>query len=181
MPALHNQRHEAFARAVAEGKSLASAYAAAGYRRHAANPTRLKGRREIDERIREIEATQQLVQEKAVERAIDAAAITRAGVLQMLIEDHSLAREKGQIGAAIRAAELLGKELGMFVDRRHLDVSFEQRLATMTPEQRMELARDMAVKMKEQVARYREIEGQASEVTPDEGEVRANDPDRPRD
>ena len=58
----------------------------------------------------------------------------------------------------------------MFIDRRHLDVSFEQRLATMTPEQRMELARDMAMKMKEQVARYREIEGQASEVTPDESE-----------
>jgi hypothetical protein len=49
--------------------------------------------------------------------------------------------------AAVRAAELLGKELGMFVDHRHLDVSFEQ-----------------------QVARYREIEGQASEVTPDESE-----------
>ena len=46
----------------------------------------------------------------------------------------------------------------MFIDRRQLDVSFEQRLATMTREQRMELAVDMAVRLKEQVARYREIE-----------------------
>ena len=46
----------------------------------------------------------------------------------------------------------------MFIDRRHLDVSFEQRLATMTPEQRRELAVDMAIRLKEQVARYREIE-----------------------
>ena len=55
------------------------------------------------------------------------------------------------------------------VEKRE-DVSFEERLATMTPEQRMELARDMAARLKEQVARYREIEGQASEVTPDESE-----------
>jgi hypothetical protein len=84
-------------------------------------------------------------------------------------------------GAAVRAAELLGKELGMFVDHRHLDVSFEQRLATMTPEQRMELARDMATRLKEQVARYREIEGRTVEVTPGESEDQANDLDRPRD
>ena len=36
----------------------------------------------------------------------------------MLMDDRELAREKGQTAAAIRAAELLGKELGMFIERR---------------------------------------------------------------
>jgi hypothetical protein len=36
----------------------------------------------------------------------------------MWIEDRRIARERGQVAAAVRAAELLGKELGMFVDRR---------------------------------------------------------------
>jgi hypothetical protein len=35
----------------------------------------------------------------------------------MLIESYDNATEKGQISAAIRAAELLGKNLGLFTDR----------------------------------------------------------------
>jgi hypothetical protein len=35
----------------------------------------------------------------------------------MLIEDRALARANVQASAAIRAAELLGKELGMFINR----------------------------------------------------------------
>lgn len=79
-------------------------------------------------------------------------------------------RVKFKLADKIAALSKLGQELGMFINRQHLDVSFEQRLATMTPEQRMELARDMAVRLKEQVARYREIEGKTleNEVSPDE-------------
>lgn len=51
-------------------------------------------------------------------KAIDAAALTKQAVLEMLISDRDLARELSQAGAAIRAAELLGKELGMFIERR---------------------------------------------------------------
>jgi hypothetical protein len=36
----------------------------------------------------------------------------------MLMEDRRLARETGQVGAAVRATELLGKQLGMFIERR---------------------------------------------------------------
>ena len=38
-------------------------------------------------------------------------------MIDMLIDDRELARKNGQSSAAIRATELLGKELGMFVDR----------------------------------------------------------------
>jgi hypothetical protein len=52
----------------------------------------------------------------------------------------------------------LAKLFGWIVER-HDDASrLEERLATMSPEQRMKLARDMAVRLREQVARYREIE-----------------------
>ena len=164
MPALHNQRHEAFARGVAEGKPLSHAYAAAGYRPHPANPTRLRGLREIDERIGEIRATQQLVQERAVEHAINEAAITRTDVIRMLIEDRDLAREKGQIGAAVRATELLGKELGMFVERRELTV--EQRISMMTDEQRLEEAGKLADRIRARLDRDRHL----IDVTPEDDE-----------
>ena len=36
----------------------------------------------------------------------------------MLVEDRQLARANTQTSAAIRAAELIGNELGMFIDRR---------------------------------------------------------------
>lgn len=45
------------------------------------------------------------------------AKITRADVLKMLLESRREAHENGQHSPAIRAAELLGKEIGMFVDR----------------------------------------------------------------
>lgn len=45
------------------------------------------------------------------------AKITKADVLKMLQEDRNDARANGQFSPAIRAAELLGKELGMFVER----------------------------------------------------------------
>jgi hypothetical protein len=38
-------------------------------------------------------------------------------VIEMLLADRELARKSGQSSAGIRATELLGKELGMFVDR----------------------------------------------------------------
>jgi hypothetical protein len=164
MPALHNQRHEAFARGIAEGKSLAAAFVAAGYRPHPANPTRLRGRREIDERIGEIRATQQLVQERALERAIDEASITCAEVLRMLIETYNFAREKGQIGAAVRAAELLGKSLGMFVERR--EVTVEQRIAMMTDEQRLEEAGRLADRIRRRLDENRHL----IDVTPERNE-----------
>ena len=38
----------------------------------------------------------------------------------MLMEDRRLARKRGQTSAAIRADELLGKELGMFINREEV-------------------------------------------------------------
>ena len=40
--------------------------------------------------------------------------------------DHDLARERGQMAAAIRAAELLGKSIGMFGDHPEIDPAIEE-------------------------------------------------------
>lgn len=38
----------------------------------------------------------------------------------MLIEEREFARSINQAGAAVRAIELIGKELGMFIDRKEI-------------------------------------------------------------
>lgn len=72
------------------------------------------------------------VEEPARERAIEKAAVDKAWVLQQLIEIVSMAKQaepvrdaegnpigeyKQNLAAANKSLELLGKELGMFVDR----------------------------------------------------------------
>lgn len=58
MPALDNARHEAFARAMVEGKSAVAAYVAAGYRKTSAdaNATRLMENDGVSIRIAELKA-----------------------------------------------------------------------------------------------------------------------------
>jgi hypothetical protein len=61
----------------------------------------------------------------------------------------------------------LAKLFGWIVEKRE-EVSMEDRLAAMTPEQRREDARQLAARIREQLARYPMIEGEAEDVTPDE-------------
>lgn len=111
MPVLKNQRHEAFAQGLAKGMSAVGAYEAAGFKRNWGNAGRLHRSAPIVARVAEIQG-----------RAAAKVELTKADILQMLIDDRKLARENDQASAAIRAAELLGKEIGMFVDRKDVRV-----------------------------------------------------------
>ena len=62
----------------------------------------------------------------------------------------------------------IGRELGMFIDRKHLDVRIEDRLAAMTKEQREAHAEQLAAQIRETVDRYKLIEGEAVDVTPED-------------
>jgi hypothetical protein len=117
MSALKNARHERFAQELARGKTLEEAHGLAGFKANRGNATVLKQKQSISNRISEIIAGQGRIEEKATERAIERAAITKADVIAMLIEDRQLARANTQASAAIRAAELIGKEIGMFINR----------------------------------------------------------------
>jgi hypothetical protein len=130
MPVLGNTRHERFAQEVASGSSQSEAYATAGFRSETpaatkANASRLMSRPEVRERVAEL----QLAQGRQSE-------IKRADIIEMLLADRERAHAQRQIAAAVRAAELIGKLCGMFIDRREVrtvnpldDLDYEELVA----------------------------------------------------
>lgn len=68
MPILKNARHEAFAQALAIGKTADEAYAAAGYKPNRGNATRMKANESVRKRVTEIVAK---ISEKAEWSAAD--------------------------------------------------------------------------------------------------------------
>jgi phage terminase small subunit len=115
VPALSNERHELFCQAIVQGKSRQESYVIAGYRPSKSNCSTLANKSEVRERILEL-------QNKAAAMAIDVAAlntgISKAWVLDCLKANvlKGLAEEKAS-SVANRALQLIGLELGMFVER----------------------------------------------------------------
>jgi hypothetical protein len=107
---LKNIRHEAFCKGIIAKNSATEAYLQAGYnvpRGNArVNGCKLLTKSNITQRIQELSA--------ATGRKFE---ITRLKVLDMLVEDRELARKLEMPAAAVRASELLGKEIGMFRER----------------------------------------------------------------
>src|SRR5712691_2221769 len=124
---LRNPRHEQFAQLVATGKSPAEAYVCVGFSKAgaAASATRLLRNAPVRARVEEL---QQGVAQAAVTRA----AIDREYVLAGLKENYRRAMQQEPVldskgrptgeytyngSVANRSLELMGKELGMFVER----------------------------------------------------------------
>jgi phage terminase small subunit len=105
MAVLDNPKHEAFAQALAKGCTADEAYQLAGYAENRGNAIRLKANERIQSRLAEL-------QEIAAERVV----VTREWVLARLIENAKNTQESNP-AASNKALELLGKEIGMFVDR----------------------------------------------------------------
>jgi phage terminase small subunit len=125
MPMLENTRHERFAQEVAAGKSASEAYQNAGYDAKGnsaeAAASRLLRNVKVADRVSELQ-----------ERVAEGIVLTRQWVVERLIENANKAMQSVAVldsdgqpvgeyrydgGVANRALELLGKELGMFVDR----------------------------------------------------------------
>jgi hypothetical protein len=126
MPSLDNPRYELFAQTLARGVSQSDAYVEAGFQSTtpdgiANNAARLAAKPEVKQRVDELLA-----------RAAKHAELRAADILSALLEDRSLARERGQVAAAIRALELYGKQIGMFVDKREIKTGV---LDDLNPEQ----------------------------------------------
>lgn len=124
MPALPNARHEAFVRGLALGKTADQAYEDAGYKRNRFNAARLKTNEHIKNRLSELNngAAKKVTLDKAwvLDRLMKNARIA------MGEEKVTLTTKDGEefttidrdVSGANKALELLGKELGMFVDRQ---------------------------------------------------------------
>lgn len=123
MTVLSNPRHERFAQELAKGKTADEAYQLAGYQENRFNASRLKTNEHIKARVAELQA-----------RATEGVVLTKQWVLERLIENaeramqrQSVETEGGEIveyryegSVANRALELLGKEVGMFIDRKEV-------------------------------------------------------------
>ena len=128
MPALKNVRWERFAQGVARGLSKFQAYQEAGY---SSAPCRtsagtVAGNQKVKARIDELIAQRESIERKAIETAAGELAIDRKWVLSKLVGDHARASNSRQYSAAIRALELIGKELGMFIERRDVTLKYAE-------------------------------------------------------
>jgi hypothetical protein len=114
MPILDKPKHERLARELALDANQADAYERAGYKRDDGHASRLAGDGRIKARVQELQAD-------AAALVTDRVALSRADMIQMLISDREEARANKQMSVALRAAELLGRELhGMFTERREV-------------------------------------------------------------
>ncbi|MCA6108127.1 terminase small subunit [Bradyrhizobium cenepequi] len=132
MPVLKNAKHERFAQELAKGTPAAKAYVEAGYKPSSGNAATLKATQSISERVAELLAEREKVHAQATAIAIEKAALTKEWVIERLRENAERALQAipaGENGTgeyqyqgsvANRALELLGKELGMFIDRKEV-------------------------------------------------------------
>jgi phage terminase small subunit len=126
MPQLLNARHERFAAMLAEGKSASEAHELAGYRPNRHSAWKLNQRDDIKARVSELLAERQAQNAQATAKAVEELAITKEWVLAKLKENAINAlKVKGGSPVANRALELLGKELGMFIDRAEISQANE--------------------------------------------------------
>jgi hypothetical protein len=188
MPILRNARHERFAQLVAAGRRAGDAYMEAGYdcARHKArgHGHRLRTKEDVAARIRELLSKQLYVEERANAVAVERLALSKETVARELAglafartgferDDGrmDLSEVTGSHTAVLQAKRQslmdLAKLFGWVVEKRE-DVSIEDRLAAMTKEQREAHAEQLAREIRVTVDRYKLIEGEAVDVTPED-------------
>ena len=118
---LKNDRQELFCLGLIEGKTAGKAYADAGFRPNRHNAHRLSTKEYIRARLAELQA------ERAAKWEL-----TKDWVLNELRDNLEKAKAWKQSAAANQAANLIGKELGMFVDRKLLGI--QAVITELTPE-----------------------------------------------
>jgi len=132
LTALPNPKHERFAQELAKGKSADESYTLAGFSPNRGNASVLKHKQNILDRVTEILDERESIHAQATADAIKSTALTKAWVIETLMENVAKAMQakamtdddgntigefQYQGSVANKALELLGKEIGMFVDR----------------------------------------------------------------
>ena len=179
MPSLDNLKHETIARRLAAGDNQTKALIAAGYSAKSASQTAvgvLKKNPAIRQRCEEIRAATRAMEERFNASREGKKEITRAyvrGTLQEVAErcmQHDPVLVKGiptgeyqfDAAGATRAVELLGRDLGMFVERKEIGTPG----AFASIEERREAERLLKLKMvKLGMARPMRLVGSSSAAT----------------
>jgi len=112
MPVLRNPRHEKFSQLVASGIKPTEAYVSLGYSKAGApqSANNLLKRTDVRERVNEIQTL-------AAKSTAEQVSFDHVRVLNRLDVLSKKAEELGQISAAAKCEELIGRARGMFVDR----------------------------------------------------------------
>jgi hypothetical protein len=108
---LRNPQYELYAQGIVRGLSKLQAYQQAGYRgEKASSVTHISSKPEIKARIREL-----------LDNASKRAELSRKDILDRIFQDWELARKLGQCASALKAGELMGRELHhMFTERKEI-------------------------------------------------------------
>lgn len=136
MPILKNVKHEKFAQNIALGMGVSDAYRDAGGQAKSPRSvsqaaSHLRSNPRVAARIEELLEKRRVINEKSTAQAINKMALTKEYVLTRLMEnvERSMqsvpATKDGRVfkydgSVANRALELLGKELGLFIDRKEV-------------------------------------------------------------
>jgi len=142
MPVLKHPKHERFAQELANGVPGTGAYILAGYKKDSGNAARLQQDDRIIQRVSEILSEREAIHAQSTAIAIEKTALTKEWVIEKLRKNALIALGEEKIkaavfvkssnevrnveitardaGAANRALELLGKEMGMFIDRHEI-------------------------------------------------------------
>ena len=112
---LDNQKWENFARYIANGETQANAAKLAGFKENNAHirGSVLMKKDEIRQRVEELKSV-------SSERAVTGLSLNKSWVLQNLKDNVEAAKEEDDHSAVNRGLELIGKEIGMFVERKIL-------------------------------------------------------------
>ena len=128
MPPLNNPKHEIFAQERVRGATQGAAAVAAGYSKRTARTagSKIEKSQTVRARIEELRAQadrKRAVQAKRQSEDItDVLAMDQTWILERLRQVFQVAMDKGQLAAANRSLELIGKELRMFVDRKSVTI-----------------------------------------------------------
>ena len=123
MGVLRNYRHELFAEAVANGYSAVKAHEIAGFLPDRGNAWRLQRRHDIRQRIDQLIAGRTRAVDAAVTSAAARVGIDQEWVLRNLKLNALMSMRAGDRSAAARSLELLGKHLGLFIDKNSVEIN----------------------------------------------------------
>lgn len=121
MSVLSNPKHELFAKELARGINYSQAYRNAGYEDNRASASRLRNAPHVAQRVDQLlQQKDNMLQREAVQ-AVNAAAVSKSWVMKRMVRE---AENADRASERVRALELVGKELGMFINRSvSLDIS----------------------------------------------------------
>ena len=137
MPALLNARHEAFAQNLAKGMHQGKAYLQAGFSNgHRSSASVLARKRHIRARVDEILAVKSKAEAQAIAAVARKFELSRQWVVDKLVKNAEIALGERPVqtkadgleyrydgAVAARSLELLGREVGLFVEKKQIDIN----------------------------------------------------------